>query len=363
MDQAGELMAKVDLRYVQRFEDRHGKVRHYFRRPGYKRTALPGEPQDPEFMAAYHTALGKAEKRPVAANQTKPGTIGSLLVEFYLSDYWLNTLKANTQANYRNIYERFRADYGHNRVADLTKGAVQAMVAEKAATPGAARNFLKRLGTLFDFAVERDYLAINPARLVKLRRMNTTGFKPWSDEEIAQFKAYHPPGSRPRRALALLLYTTQRRSDVHRMGRQHIVGNAIRITQVKGRKGDAPVDLLIPIHPALKAELDLMPAEELMFVTTNRGTAYSAAGFTHWFGREAEKAGLTDCTPHGLRKASSRHYAEAGASTNQIAAVTGHKSLKEVARYTASADQARLAQGAMKKLAGGRARTRSVKPR
>lgn len=362
MDEAGGLMAKVDLPYVQRFEDRHGKVRHYFRRPGYRRVALPGDPWSPEFMAAYQTALGRAEKCPVAASQTKPGTIGALLVEFYLSDYWRNTLKANTQANYRNILERFRADYGHNLVVDLSKSAVQSILDEKTATPGAARSFLKRLRVLLDFAVERDYRADNPARLVKLRKIKTTGFHPWTDAEIEAFKAFHPPGSRARRAMALLLHTTQRRSDVHRMGRPHIVGNAIRITQVKGRKGEPPVELLIEIHPELKAELDLLPAGELMFVTTKHGRPYTAAGFTNWFVDEAKRAGLSGCTPHGLRKAGSRHYAEAGASTHQIAAITGHKSLSEIERYTRSADQAQLARGAVHKLAGGKARTRNVKP-
>jgi integrase len=45
-----------------------------------------------------------------------------------------------------------------------------------------------------------------------------------------------------------------------------------------------------------------------------------------------------------LRKAAARRLAEAGCSANVIAAVTGHKSLREVARYTAAADQLRLAR-------------------
>ena len=39
-----------------------------------------------------------------------------------------------------------------------------------------------------------------------------------------------------------------------------------------------------------------------------------------------------------------RRLAERGATTKQIASVSGHKTLKEVERYTAAADQARLAR-------------------
>jgi integrase len=66
--------------------------------------------------------------------------------------------------------------------------------------------------------------------------------------------------------------------------------------------------------------------------------------------------------PHGLRKAAARRLAEAGASALQIAAITGHQTLAEVSRYTASAEQERLAEDAMAKLSGGKRGTRSVKP-
>jgi hypothetical protein len=42
-----------------------------------------------------------------------------------------------------------------------------------------------------------------------------------------------------------------------------------------------------------------------------------------------------------------RRLAEEGATEKQIAAVSGHKSLREVQRYTAAADQRRLAQDAL----------------
>ncbi|HEY5965312.1 MAG TPA: tyrosine-type recombinase/integrase, partial [Xanthobacteraceae bacterium] len=59
-------------------------------------------------------------------------------------------------------------------------------------------------------------------------------------------------------------------------------------------------------------------------------------------------AGLpSKCKAHGLRKALLRRLAEAGKSSKQIAAMSGHKTLKEIERYTEAANQAQLAEEAM----------------
>jgi integrase len=50
---------------------------------------------------------------------------------------------------------------------------------------------------------------------------------------------------------------------------------------------------------------------------------------------------------HGLRKAALRRLAENSATTKGIAAVSGHRTLKEVERYTAKANQTKLAAAAM----------------
>jgi hypothetical protein len=49
---------------------------------------------------------------------------------------------------------------------------------------------------------------------------------------------------------------------------------------------------------------------------------------------------------HGVRKTVLTEIAEAGSSTNETAAVGGHSTLSEVARYTGAADQKRLASNA-----------------
>src|SRR4029077_20940899 len=105
---------------------------------------------------------------------------------------------------------------------------------------------------------------------------------------MRKFEAHHGVGSRPRLALALLLYTGQRRSDVVTMGKQHVDGNGtIDVRQIK--TGAA---LAIPVHADLKAIIDATPSEHLTFLTTQFGRPFTAAGFGNWFRDQCNDAGL-----------------------------------------------------------------------
>ncbi|WP_337248116.1 tyrosine-type recombinase/integrase [Rhodovulum sulfidophilum] len=79
--------------------------------------------------------------------------------------------------------------------------------------------------------------------------------------------------------------------------------------------------------------------------------AYSGRpGQSHAALDPTREADLPACSSHGLRKACARRLAEAGATTNQIASVTGHKTLALVQHYTAAAEREGLADSAFEKL-------------
>jgi integrase len=70
-------------------------------------------------------------------------------------------------------------------------------------------------------------------------------------------------------------------------------------------------------------------------------------------GRPGDTAGLPHCTFHGLRKAAVRRLAEHGCTPHEIAAITGHATLKEIERYAKAASRKRLAESAMNKVKRG----------
>lgn len=357
-------MTTLKLKYVNRYKDRHGRLRHYYRRPGYEAVALPGDPGSAEFMAAYQAA--HVTLREKGEERTKPGTVDELVVSFYKSNTW-RELDPLTHKSYRSILDRFRKAYGHLPAKGLKVRHAYQIIDKGVDTPGATRNLIKRLRTVWKHGMARQLVTENPFTVVDLPKEGS-GFRPWTDEDIAKFEERWPIGTKERLALALLLYTLVRRSDVVLLGPQHrkkmtldLDGKSrtvdvIRLVQTKGsrKKGAEAVELVVPLHPALKAVLDAQPTENLAYLLTEYGKPFSAVGFTSWFADRAQKAGLpAGSTPHGLRKAGSRRLAEAGCTPHEIQSVSGHRSLAEVERYTRSVRQAGLAARALTKLEKG----------
>src|SRR5262245_59090294 len=85
---------------------------------------------------------------------------------------------------------------------------------------------------------------------------------------------------------------------------------------------------------------------------TNVGRPSTPAGFGNWFRDQCDQANLHHCSAHGLRKATSVALARAGASPHEIQAVTGHRTLSEVKRYTDAVEREQLANAAIAKLKG-----------
>ena len=337
--------------HVHAFKDRHGHVRYYLRKPGLPRVTLPGLPYSVEFMAAYHAGLA-GKRQPIGADRAAAGTVNALAVAYYSSSDFAGLAKV-TKATYRNVLERFRAEHGDKPAALLQRKHILGFMDAKATTPAAANALLKMLRILMQFALDREMRADDPTQGVRRLRYVSDGLRQWSEDDIALFEAHWPSGSRPRLAMALLLYTGQRPGDVARMGRQHIQDGRLVLTQRK-----TGTRLSLPIHAALQAELAHVPAGQLLFVVTEAGQGFSDAGFSGWFSERARMGKLPDgCTAHGLRKAAARRLAEAGCSAHEIAAITGHKTLKEVERYTRAADQRGLATSALARIGPKGAKT------
>src|SRR5262245_3667620 len=314
----------------------------YLRRRGYPLVRLLGLPWSPQFMAAYEAALA-GPRTAIGAGRIKPGSVAAVVSAYFDSQQFFASKSPGTRRMRKGILERFRAAYGDRPMALLPSEWIEALLDAK--PRHAARSWLATLRSLCQFAVKQKSLRADPTANIKLASVKSDGFHCWTDDEIAQFEAHHPVGSKPRLALGLLLYTAQRRSDVIKIGRQHIRAGALTVKQEKTGK-----PLVIPVHPHLQAVLDATPSEHLTFLVTTTGKPYGPNHFSESFREWCDAAGLPKrWSEQGLRKAACRRLAEAGASANEIASISGHANLNEVARYTKAADQARLARNAMAK--------------
>jgi len=340
-------MTRIRLPYISEYRDRHGKLRRYFRRRGGRSIALPGLPGSIEFMAAYQAALAVVSPPPPSPKHVISGSLAAVAAGYFRSADFAN-LSPSSQRSYRVALKPILAAHAHRLVRELPKEAARHIIEGIGATrPGLANLTRSVLSKVMAYAIDTGIRPDNPFAGLKPYRLGT--YHTWTDAEIAQFERRWPLGTRERLAFALLLYTGQRGGDVVKMVRSDIVDARIRVAQDKTRKGTIN-ELLLPIHPALARALQAGPIVGMQHIITDaRGKPLRA--ITGLIERAAKLAGLpARCVAHGLRKAALRRLAEHGSTTKEIAAVSGHRSLAEIERYTARADQAGLARSAIAKL-------------
>ena len=289
---------------------------------------------------------GSAVQRRAKPEQTAEGTFAALITSYLRSADFVN-LRATTKAGYLSRIETIRQAHGQRTVKGMTReGIVTKILAPYAEKPGAALDTLKKLRILIRHAMLLNWIQHDPSFGIK--RPKNGEIRSWSDAELQQFEARWPVGTKQRLAFALMLFTGQRRSDVHRMTWADVKDGSIRVVQQKTR-----AKLVLPLHSDLLAVLAASPREHLAILVTEHGQPFTVDGFSGFMRDAIKAAGLPlDAQPHGLRKAAGRRLAEAGATTRQIMAILGHKTLSEAERYTKDAEQAGLAAGAIVKLEG-----------
>lgn len=341
-------LLKLSLKYLKVYRDRHGKTRYYFRKKGARAVRLP-DIEDEKFLESYQSALSDGNNRiEVGVRPIPERSLEKLIILWTKSPRFL-ALEGSTRAVYLRLLSRIREqDFSQFPSHEMQSKHVRAIVERiGAGSPTTATRILRLLKQLMQFSIELSWREDDPTAGVVAPRHRSSGIHSWTDAEIAIYEKYWPTGSYQRLGFALLLYTGQRRSDVVRFGPSDVSDNTIQVTQQK-----TGVSLMIPIHPDLQRELEAWEGKSQTYLTGARGNALSVNGFYNVFSDWCQKAGLPDrCSPHGLRKAAARRLAEAGCTTHQIAAITGHKTLSEISRYTKAVEQKKLAEAAISKLA------------
>lgn len=310
---------QIKARYVYREVDRHGKERFYYREKGRgPRIPLP-HPSSPDFSKAYAAAIAGRVKprrlgRPAAVNPLRPkaGTLRWLCATYFASPEF-RQLAASTQRTRRRIVEHCLREPIAPGAAEvfadcpldmLTPKAIRVLRDRKADLPQAANGRVKVLRAIFKWGIEAepDHVKGNPARDVSFLRGRAGGYHSWTIEEVEQYEARHPIGTQARLALALLLYTGQRRSDVVRFGEPMVRDGWLHFRQWKNRNRK-PVDMELPILPALRDIIRATsPIGTQTWLVTSFGKPFTIAGFGNWFRDRCNEAGLPHCSAHGCAR-------------------------------------------------------------
>jgi integrase len=355
--------------YVTVFTDRHGKKRYRYRRKGYVGGYFQAQLGTDEFRQEYAAFDASKVDSAAVGNRHPLNSVADLISRYVAEPTRLGPSKV-TQMKVRRILGRFQDRYavgkaGVRYVADFTFEHIDRIIAaEREKKPEgkrlvggveAARKLRKELVRLFAYAekVGMRPVGSNPVKLAEPVRVTagekSKGHHSWTEAEIAAYRAVHHHGTSARLALELLLWTGQRRGDGYRFCPADVTDGCFVVDQDKGGKA-----MVLPLAPQLLAAITAMPpmpGRAKAYLLTSFGKPYSYAGFGNAMRKWCDDAGLPHCAAHGLRKANARRLAELGMNNQTLKAVGGWTNDREVAIYTAAADQARLARLAMTTMA------------
>lgn len=306
----------------------------FARREGGKllRVTLPGDPHnDPEASAEYWRLRQGGAPKPVERR-----TVRAIAASYRQSTRFPTAPR--TIKDYERVLRHIETQAGH---VDLAKVQRHHLVrAHQEARHGVrmADYVVTLFGMLFEHAKDLGLVRENPAHGIK-KHGTQTGYLPWPDWAIAGFREQATGAALT--IFELCLGTGQRIADVLEMRWSDIDDDGIAVTQ--GKTGAA---LWIPFTPALSDHLATLPRTLTTIAATRKGTPYSYRMAHDLLRVTRAKCGAEAYSWHGLRKNAAAELAEAGCSDAQIMAVTGHRTSAMVRKYTARAEQRRLARGA-----------------
>ncbi len=321
----------------------------------------------PAFVEEYQRAKDGVATKTTIPRRLERSPHGSLhwLVECYLKSANFKSLGPTTQRARRGLLERICLSTIDTPTGKKVRGTlpfgqmkpkhVRAIRDENLDLPEAANGRVKALRQVFRWAIENDLADTDPAAAVDYLGGGSDGFHTWTAEEVGEYEAAHPVGTKARLALALLLYTGVRRSDVVKLGPHMERGAILYFTETKGAKSRAlgrkgPKDAknrVLPVLPELRIIIDATPSTGPTYLVTDFNKPFTAAGFGNKFREWCDEAGLKHCSAHGCRKAGAQLAAENGATVHQLMAVFGWKTLRQAEVYTRGANRTLLAEQAM----------------
>lgn len=345
------------------------QIRYFVEKPGAKRQAGPRfywQPAASLQAAGWHTvrlpndrpsaeleadrlnaSLDRARGSAAPQTPVHPAAVNSVLdvTRRYKASEHFKRLRASTQRVYRQALAHVDEHLGDAPARSLTPKIVSMFYQRQRRVHGLAvgNGDVRVLRLVLEFARLEGVIEINPAIRPKIQNLAISG-RLWSPEVcIAMIAAADRIGrSSVGTAIVLNEWIGQRLGDVLQMPRKLTRAGGIPVRQ---SKTDAGVDLPIEVVPHLvtRFQAELARLEErankatAIIVNEDTGRPYTLGQFRHAYDavRAAAVAGdrangIEPCAEAAavvimhLRHTAVTRLAEAGCTTLEIAAITGH---------------------------------------
>lgn len=346
----------VRVRYLRQKRDGfYWQPTPIMRKAGFHPEPLGREPTAARRRADALNAEWDAFRRGESADPEAPkdGTMGWLIRHWQKSDEYADWGEA-TRKEFDAAAKVIGEEFGKFRVAAISRLHCRGFYKEERArtTLFMANRSMKWLRFLLFRAVDEELIKISPMVGFRLKQTDARQ-EVWDERQVACFSDAAVDAGFTSLAVAawIAFDLAQRPGDIRVMGWSAYDGGKISVRQQKtGRLVWAPV------LPDLKALLDAMPRKGVQIVICeSTGRPYTRYHFGHLFRRIADKAGLQGKQFLDLRRSSAVRLAEAGCTTEEIVAITGHEighGQKILETYIPR--NAKMAENAIAKLASHR---------
>ena len=340
---------KADFPGLHRQVTRHGKEVWYVRtgtsnRGERIRIRAPYGTED--FRREYDNAMHGVKKPAPDLLVADTKTLAWLITEYRKSADWL-AYGHETRYGREYYLQKAQTKSGHEHYRKITKKSV---IASRDSLKGAAaRHFVDAMRGLFKWAEANEHVVADPTAGVtypKRKRGAGTGFRTWTEAEIATYERKYPIGTRERVWLAVLQFLGgPRRGDAAVLGRQHVRRGPAGLEVVfKTEKSGRTTEVTIPMLPEFMEVIAAGPIGETTFICGARGRPLRKQTFGDYFRIACDNAGLYGLTAHGVRKAMATRMADRGASENALMAVFGWTDPRMPSVYTRAANKKGLSR-------------------
>lgn len=267
------------------------------------------------------------------------GTVNWLIKDHEQSDRYKNrSAAANDEVD--RALKIIGAEFGEFKAAAVRLRHCEAFYARlrKEGSDHRANMIMKWTRYLFGRAIAKELIVANPAVAVELVALDSRDII-WEDAEVAAMEEAAIAQGRPSVALAIrLAYDLgQRLSDVLRLTWTAYDGISVKVRQAKTaarrkKKGRKPKLIIIDVLPELKVRLDAAPKPDgspQIVVSEHTGRPYTHFHFNRLFRETREQVAKThpevvDKQFLDYRRSAAVRLAEAGCTTEEIVAITGH---------------------------------------
>jgi integrase len=297
---------RTGLNTVTRKQRDGAVVRHYYDRATKR---YLGTDRDKAIAAVTGGYEGRA----------RAGTFAALCAS-YLSSTDFRALTPKAQKLNRLYIDRLRDLFGSLPATAITRPVVARLRETEAERAWYCYHLLAKLRLVLQHGVDTGTLKVNPAS-------RPGGVNPparhavWSREQTDAL--LEAATGDLKLAAALLLYTAQRPGDVIAMTWSQVSERGGRVwLTLRQSKTNELVD--VPAHRDLAALLHETRRRSILLVPSPKGLPWQYRNFSRAWDTVCEKARIEGVQRRDLRRTAMVRMAEAGATTAQIAAVSGH---------------------------------------